>query len=255
MCLVSIPQHHIVIVSSHCLCDISILCYMKCVLPFPALHIGKSCYLPCIFRAQGLNVAAFRACAGLGPFKSPREDKSSNEHRGFTLDRWITSNACQCSVHFPNQSVGIRNLSSQAGAKSGGEEEDDLEEGFSELETPEAPETAVGGVEDSDSSSDSSDSESDLSGVDENSEETLETELLKDAGEAVSKKKLGGLSPLLNLILKESGPSVSDALDKYAAEEKELSRSEVYHATLNLRRRKMFVRALQVLRPSTMFCC
>ncbi|XP_021744488.1 pentatricopeptide repeat-containing protein At1g80270, mitochondrial-like [Chenopodium quinoa] len=195
-------------------------------------------------RAQGLNVAAFRACAGLGQFSGHTEDKSKNcEHRGLMRDRWITSNACQCTVHFPNKfSAGSRSLSSEAGAKSGGEEEDDLEEGFSELETPDPSVSTGGGVEDSDSSSDS---ESDLSSVDENTEETLEAELLKGAGEMSSAKKLGH-SPLLKLLFEESGSSLSKALDNYATEGKDLNRAEVYHALLNLRRRKMFSKALQL---------
>uniref|UniRef100_A0A803LT10 PROP1-like PPR domain-containing protein n=1 Tax=Chenopodium quinoa TaxID=63459 RepID=A0A803LT10_CHEQI len=172
-------------------------------------------------RAQGLNVAAFRACAGLGQFSGHTKDKSKNcEHRGLMRDKWITSNACQFTAHFPNKfSAGSRSLSSEAGAKSG-EEEDDLEEGFSELETPD-PLEATGG-------------------------ETLEAELLKDAGEIPSTKKLGH-SPLLKLIFEESGPSLSKALDNYATEGKDLNRAEVYHALLNLRRRKMFSKALQLL--------
>lgn len=194
-------------------------------------------------KAQGLTLVAFRACAVIGPFSSHTEDKSSNsEHHGFTRDRWITSNACQCAVHIPNQfKVGSRGLSSQAGAKSGGEEEDDLEEGFSELETPEASEGTGIGSEDSDSSSDSESSD-----VDENMEETLESELLKDVEVDALKAKKLGFSPLLKLALDESGPSISDALDKYVAENKDLSRAVVYHTLLNLRRRRMFLRALQL---------
>ncbi|KMT15189.1 hypothetical protein BVRB_3g063020 [Beta vulgaris subsp. vulgaris] len=198
-------------------------------------------------KAQGLNLAAFRSCAGIAPFSSHTEDKSSNsQHHGFTLDSWISSNICQPIVHFSNHfSVGNRSLSSEAGAKSGGEE-DDVEEGFSELEAPEASETTGKNDESSDSSSDS---ESDLSNVDENMEENLETELMGDAemvaGGAESTKNWGP-SPLLKLILDASGQAVSDVLDRYVAEGKDVSRTEAYQVLLNLRRRKMYVKSLQL---------
>ncbi|XP_074276770.1 pentatricopeptide repeat-containing protein At1g80270, mitochondrial-like [Silene latifolia] len=203
-------------------------------------------------RAPGLKIAAFRACAGHGPVSIHKEDKSSpSELHLFRTDRSVTSRTCNCTVLVPRLfSVGCRCLSSQAGAKSGGEENDDLEDGFSELEAPEASATTEAKVVDGDSSADSaSDSESDLSSLDDASlEETLETDLLgeteEDAGKAASKKKYAP-SPLLKLILEESGPSMAGALDKYF-EDKEFSRPEVYESLLNLRRRKLFGKALQL---------
>lgn len=202
-----------------------------------------------ISRVQGLNLASFRACAGIGLFSSRTEDKLSNcEYHGLTFDRGITSKTCQCTERIPNQfSIGSRCLSSQAGTKSGAEEEDNLEEGFSELETPEASETTGGGDENVDDTSGSlSYSDSDISNV----EDSLETELLADAdvdAELKASKKNVGTSPLLKLLLDEPLSSISGALDKYASEGKDLSRAEVYRAMLNLRRRKRFPKALQVL--------
>ncbi|XP_074276771.1 pentatricopeptide repeat-containing protein At1g80270, mitochondrial-like [Silene latifolia] len=203
-------------------------------------------------RAPGLKIAAFRACAGHGPVSILKEDKSSpSELHLFKTDRSVTSRSCNCTVTVPRLfSVGCRCLSSQAGANSSGEENDDLEDGFSELEAPETSETTEAKVVDGDSSADSaSDSESDLSSLDDVSlEETLETDLLgeteEDAGKAASKKKYTP-SPLLKLILEESGPSISGALDKYF-EDKEFSRPELYKVFLNLRRRKLFGKALQL---------
>ncbi|KAH9610230.1 hypothetical protein KSS87_019022 [Heliosperma pusillum] len=206
------------------------------------------------FRAPGLNIAAFRACAGLGPVSIQKEDKSSASQPHFLkTHRSITSRTCNCTVPVPRLfSVGCRCLSSQAGAKSGGEENDDLEDGFSELETLEASETPQPKAVDCDVTSDSasdSESESDLSSLDDaNLEETLETDPLgeteDDASKAASKKKYAP-SPLLKLILQESGSSISGALDKYF-EDNEFSRPEVYKVLLNLRRRKLFGRALQL---------
>ena len=184
----------------------------------------------------------------LGTFSSHAEDKSSNpEQTNCILDGWLSSKRCYHAVRIPSRfSVGSQSFSSRAGAKSGGEEEDDLEEGFSELETPEVTEaTGVRDVEDDSTSV----SESELSG-DENLEEVLESELMEDtemdAAKTESKKKRG-LSDLCKLIMDESGPSISDSLDKYVADGKELSQSDIYDTLLNLRRRKMFGKALQVL--------
>ncbi|KAL9237914.1 hypothetical protein vseg_012407 [Gypsophila vaccaria] len=205
------------------------------------------------FRASGLNIAASRACAGIGPISSHKEDQSSaSEHHLFTADRWTTSKICNGNIPVPRQfSLGCRSLSSQTGTKNGGEENDELEDGFSELETPEVSETieedVVDGDDTSDSSSDS-ESDSDLTNLDTGLEETLETELLGDTEEDAGKKKAkkkSEPSPLFKLIMEESGPSISGALDKYA-NDKELGRAEVYQTLLNLRRRKLFLKALQL---------
>lgn len=197
-------------------------------------------------RAKGLNLAAFRASAGLGPFDSHTEDKSScSKHP--VLDRWLTSQTCYYSLQAPNSfSAGSWSLSSEAGAKSGGEDEDDLEDGFSELETPEGSKTT--GKDDVNDVA-TSVSESDLSGDEENLEEALETELMVDteveAGERESTKRKSP-STFCKLILDDPGPFISGALDKYVADGKELSRSEIYNTLLQLRRLKLFAKALQL---------
>lgn len=161
------------------------------------------------------------------------------------LDGLLSSNRCNHAVRVPTRfSIGCQSFSSQAGAKSGGEEEDDLEDGFSELETPEETVTTLEEHVEDDSTSAS---ESDLSS-DENIEEALETELMGDTEVDSAKtgsKKKGGVTALFKLILEEAGPSISDALDKYIADGKELSRSEIYATLLSLRRRKLFGKALQ----------
>lgn len=198
-------------------------------------------------RVHGLNLAAFRACAGLGTLGSHAEDKSSNpEQNTCTLDGWLSLKRCYHSVQIPScLSAGRQTFSSRAGAKSGGEEDDDLEEGFSELETPEVTETTGEGDIEDDSTSVS---ESELSD-DESLEEALETELMEDtemdSAKTVSKKKRV-LPDLWKLMMNEPDHSISDALDKYVADVKELSQSEIYDTLLTLRRRKMFGKALQL---------
>ncbi|KAJ8443212.1 hypothetical protein Cgig2_017205 [Carnegiea gigantea] len=198
-------------------------------------------------RVHGLNLAAFRACAGLGTFGSHAEDKSSNpEQTTCALDGLLSSKRCYHAARIPSRfSAGSQTFSSRAGAKSGGEEEADLEEGFSELETHEVTETTGQGDIEDDSTSVS---ESELSD-DESLEDALETELIEDLAMDSAKtesKKKRVLSDLCKLIMDEPGHSISDALDKYVADGKELSQSEIYDTLLNLRRRKMFGKALQL---------
>lgn len=199
-------------------------------------------------RVHGLKLAAFRACAGLGTFSSHEEDRLSNpEQTTCTLDGLLSSKRCYHAARIPSCfSAGRQTFSSRAGAKSGGEEEADLEEGFSELETPEVTETIGNGDIEDDSTSVS---ESELSD-DESLEDTIETELMEDiemdSAKTESKKKRVP-SDLCKLIMDEPGHSISDALDKYVADGKELSKSEIHDTLLNLRRRKMFGKALQLL--------
>ncbi|CAO2822285.1 unnamed protein product [Amaranthus hypochondriacus] len=199
-------------------------------------------------KGYGLSSMTFRASTGIGPFSSHIEDNLTNsEHRGFTLDKGITTYTYHCTAHFPNMfSAGSCSFSTRSGAKSDKEEQEDLKWDFSELDTPDASETTDttgGGDEDSESSS-----ESEVSNVDENMEDALENELIKgtevDGGDKEPNKKLGA-SPFVKLVLSESNSSFLNALDHYV-EDKDINRTEVYSATMNLRRRKMFVKALQL---------
>lgn len=135
-----------------------------------------------------------------------------------------------------------RLLSSSAGTKS--DQEDDLEDGFSELENSKS------GQETSSSSS-SSDDESEvdegkLSADDDGDELELDlTETTDDSGRKTSEKKL---SELFKAIVSAGGLSVGSALDKWVEEEgNEINRTEVAKAMLQLRRRRMYGRALQVI--------
>lgn len=128
-----------------------------------------------------------------------------------------------------------RSLSSEAGAKSAGEE-DDLENRNLDLETPKG------------TSSDSEDglqSEEELSG-DEGDIEGAELELDVPDSEAGKKAVSKRSSELFEAIVSVSGLSVGSALDKWVEDGKEINRTEIANAMLQLRRRRMYGRALQV---------
>ncbi|XVF56297.1 hypothetical protein PTKIN_Ptkin06aG0107800 [Pterospermum kingtungense] len=116
-----------------------------------------------------------------------------------------------------NFSVGRCDLSSQVGAESS-REENDSEDGFSELETPahiargETEERLVSNL--------------DFYGDEEDVEETTSNELA---------------------IIHAIGLVVHKVLDKWLKEGKELSRVEIIVTMVNLCKRRMYGRALQVI--------
>ncbi|XP_050381682.1 pentatricopeptide repeat-containing protein At1g80270, mitochondrial-like [Argentina anserina] len=144
-------------------------------------------------------------------------------------------------------SVDIRSLSSHAGTKSSGED-DDLEDGFSELETPPTAEAIQ--VSNTDNESEDalvsgpevSDDEEDI-GPSQNELELSESES-DPHGKRSPRRRLD--SALFKAIMEFPGLSVHSALDKWVGEGNDLSRADISLAMIHLRRRKMFGRALQV---------
>ncbi|CAL9241371.1 unnamed protein product [Arabidopsis halleri] len=127
-------------------------------------------------------------------------------------------------------SLSKRALSSNAGTKSD-QEDDDLEDGFSELGSSKP------GL---DTSSD--DDEGKLSAdEDETEEEELELDLI-DSNRTAEKKP----SELFKTIVSAPGLSIGSALDKWVEEGNQITRVEVAKAMLQLRRRRMYGRALQM---------
>lgn len=142
-----------------------------------------------------------------------------------------------------NQFMCRRGLSSEAGAKSSGEE-DDLEEGFSELETPASTDVVQRiNAEDEDELI----SEPEFSDVD---AEPSQNELdLSDTENDPSKgrtSRKGTASALFKAIMASPGVSVNNALDKWVEEGNELSRTDISMAMFNFRKLRLYGRALQV---------
>ncbi|KAL2991522.1 hypothetical protein AAZX31_10G000700 [Glycine max] len=122
--------------------------------------------------------------------------------------------------------VGRHELSSQAGASSTKDDDDDLE---------------IHGSND--------ESDADLSDGDEDGEKPHDELELSDAEIDPTKKKSQARWTQLKLfkvILNAPGLSVDSALSKWAGQGKELSRKEIFLAVRELRRRKMYGRAFQL---------
>ncbi|CAN6576849.1 unnamed protein product [Malus baccata var. baccata] len=201
-------------------------------------------------RNQAFNIGTSRVrCANLElPMTDRHEDVCFFESCKSLSDECLPSKRLYHTTCVSwNFSMDKHSLSSQAGAKSNGEE-DDLEDGFSELETPSSVE-AIPEINGNDENIDELISEPELSEVDEEVEvsqhelELSETET--DPSDKISRKKRNPLA-LYKAILTFPGFSVHGALDKWVEEGNEINRTQISMALLNFRRRQMFGRALQL---------
>ncbi|KAG8367825.1 hypothetical protein BUALT_Bualt16G0112900 [Buddleja alternifolia] len=165
------------------------------------------------------------------------------EPRGIVFDELVSSTRFYNSSSSSSKpSMAMRTFSSQAGAKNTGEEDDDLEDAFSELETPHDVVQQDSSVDEKD---DESISESELSENDnaENELETLDTDA--DVVEERS-PKTRATSSMTKAILAAPALPVSKVLDKWVDEGNEVTRTDVSLTMLHLRRGRRYVKALQV---------
>lgn len=138
-----------------------------------------------------------------------------------------------------------RYLSSQARAKSS-DLEDDIEDGFSDLDEP--PESAEAGDGSDKENDEDLMSEAETSGeAEENAVHSLE---FSDAEPKLSKVKgkrsQSSRSPLFKIIMGAPRHALTTALDKYVEEGKPFGRGEISLAMLNLRKHRLYSTALQV---------
>lgn len=169
----------------------------------------------------------------------------------------LTSDRClsfKRFYHRKNDSVNFyrvrRSLSSQAGTEnSEDEDEDDLEDGFSELETTDRAK-AVKDTNAGDNNEDELISEPDFSDSDGDDAEPSKDELeISDTEADLSEKRpfrKKGTSKLFKAIIAAPGLSVHSALDKWVEEGNEIERGELALTMLNLRKLRMYGRALQL---------
>lgn len=141
-----------------------------------------------------------------------------------------------------------RSLSSQAGAKSS-DREDELENGFSELEGTDRSK-AVKDTNLLDENADELIAEPDFSEVDDDDAEVSKNDLgisdtETDLSERLHTEKTAD-SALFRAIADAPGYSVRDALNKWVEEGNEVDRGEIYVVMLSLRKARMYARALQV---------
>lgn len=182
---------------------------------------------------------------------------SGNSNARPTSTLQLLSDRYQSSTRFLNTKcssenlfIGTRSFSSQAGTKSSGEEDDPLEDGFSELETSVASKTVQENSADH-AYGDELSSEPELSVEDANGEvEGPGDELDISDTETDTGKKSGGRlvsRKLFKAIMEAPSNSVHKVLTKWVEEGNELSRPVIAITMITMRKMRMFSKALQLL--------
>ncbi|KAL1330512.1 hypothetical protein HN51_047757 [Arachis hypogaea] len=185
-------------------------------------------------RSQGFSLGASTAsCIKLMP-AAVEDGAGISGYFQITCSKVLSTMTCYHAGHSsPKFIMSRRELSSQADANSMNND-DDLDEALSyELQTR--------GIND--------EVETDLGDDDENVNKSHDEMELSDTEiDPIEKKSLRSkhLSKIFTAIIKAPGLSVRSALDKWIEEGKDISRQEISLALVNLRRRKMYGRALQL---------
>ncbi|KAI3984690.1 hypothetical protein MKX01_039307 [Papaver californicum] len=207
-------------------------------------------------RSQRYGLGAVRTCYtksdSLGDASgSEQHGTTSRCSKQFVSGKYILApkNFLQSQSYHQN-CFTTRGLCSHVGAKSSGEDEN-LEDGFSELDSPTSPTvegTNVGPENDEEivSSSELSDDDAEEDFVEDQNEIDLpDIEADTVADEDLKKRKAEPLN-LFNVIQAAPFQHVSTALDKFVKEENSVSRPVISLVMLNLRKRRMYGKALQL---------
>ncbi|KAK3004301.1 hypothetical protein RJ639_018663 [Escallonia herrerae] len=203
-------------------------------------------------RNQSYILGTFRACCA----KSKVTSCSIEDNAAFVEPQKVRFNTSlsskRCYVMTRGSPMPCRRLqffSTQAGTESSEEEDDDLEAGVSERQTP----VSAGATQDSNGEAGNDDEFSEL----EISEDEINDDVegpqnemeLSDTEPDVSREKSRerrGSNQLFRIIVTAPGLSVHNALEKWVEEGNELTRPDILLAMLFLRRRRMYGRALQL---------
>lgn len=200
------------------------------------------------FRNQVLGIGASYTCLKLDALTTCTDVKRGIATSHVSSDSFILSNWFHNAIHGPlRHGVGRHSLSSQAGARSG--EEDDLEDGFSELESSEKlkPIQTADLEEDDMFISDPElieDGDGDSAGISQNDLDLSEAMDDVDEKRPINRRVH---SELFQAIMSSPGLSIHNVLDKWVREGKDFNRSEISLTMLNLRKRRLYGRALQVI--------
>ncbi|XP_072961459.1 pentatricopeptide repeat-containing protein At1g80270, mitochondrial [Typha angustifolia] len=201
-------------------------------------------------RSHSQQMVGVRACCAMSEVLSTnithREEHHEKKYERLNIYHLSKSFSCGLISH-SSSFLSIRKLSCQAGAKSS-DKEDGLEDGFSDLEVP--PETdIVGNVENNDDSekllSEGEISEEDIDQAAHSSVDLLDAESDLKCEKKSSKKQ--EINSLFKVLMDAPRHSMAVALEKWVGEGNELGRSEFYGAVLNLRKRKLYAKALQFM--------
>ncbi|CAL4976791.1 unnamed protein product [Urochloa decumbens] len=188
-------------------------------------------------RVRAQQVVSARGCASLEVLINA-DGKDVEEHHGGNCQK-----ACCCrnpklpAFLLPFSSsrfASSRSFSSQAGASSGNKD-DALEDGFSDLEVPPEADKKDAGLTSEDSSDEDAADEIGLPDVD--ADAKPEKEHMNRTSDSI----------LLKAMLETPRHEVTKALEKWAKDGNTLDRGGLFFVLLNLRRRRWFGKALQLL--------
>ncbi|QHN84606.1 pentatricopeptide repeat-containing protein At1g80270, mitochondrial [Arachis ipaensis] len=181
-------------------------------------------------RNRGFNVRA--SCIKSVSGTRVEDDSSTLDSSRMAYGRFLLPNMFYHSGHASLKfTVSRRELSSQADASST-KDQDDLEDGFSELETPAA---------------DSEYGKDEFNDIKDGEEPREELEFSDTEVEPSEKKvRRRAQSEIFKLIDSSPTTSVHVLMDKWVEEGKELSRQDIALAMVNLRRRKLYFKAFQL---------
>ena len=225
-------------------CRAHISCFRDCLIWLLPIFIP--------FRNQVFGIGASYTFLRLDGLTACTDVKRGMATSHVSSDSCLLSNWFHYAIHGPSRhGVDRRSLSSQAGPRSSGEE-DDLEDGFSELEPEKITPTQT--AEEDDMFIDPELIEDDAGDSVGPSQNDLDlSEAIDDADE---KRPINrrAYSELFQAIMSSPGLSIHNVLDKWVAEGKELNRSEISLAMLNLRKRRLYGRALQVIFHHFIYC-
>lgn len=194
---------------------------------------------PCAYilsRSQPFPSVAFRGC--YAKFETTSSFYIYNNGFGepppHTSNRSRLLNTSSFRAHNDQSSfIRIHSFSSQAGTKTSGEENDDVKDDYKELDHESDNEVT--------SKADSSESDSS------ETENVLELSDAEEDALGNNSEVTRGSSGLFKVIANSSSmASARKALDKWAEEGRDMSRPEVAFAMFELRKRRMYGKALQV---------
>ncbi|KAE9460322.1 hypothetical protein C3L33_07776, partial [Rhododendron williamsianum] len=201
------------------------------LLHFLHLHLFTFWLILSAFRNRGLSIRTSRACCVKSEVPSCYlDDKASNGDSCLAISEGYMSlkRFYRASHGSLRPFVGRCSFSSQADSESSTQEEDDLEDGFSELETP-ANADVVKEKQVDEVNEDELISEPELS-EDEDDAEGPQNELeLSDIEADIAEKRsaqMGASSALFDAIMRAPGLSVQSALDNWVEGGNELTRSK-----------------------------
>nr|GEU35697.1 pentatricopeptide repeat-containing protein At1g80270, mitochondrial-like [Tanacetum cinerariifolium] len=186
------------------------------------------------FRSQTLSVVTFRASCveHIIPGSIHVVETKFNEsaHGARLLKNY--------SSGIPSPSLSNYRYSSLAGTKSSGEEDDDLEDGFSELEA-----SSIDVSQEKDAVDEIDD---DLIELELSEEEDVVPENETEVSDKKTSQQRRAFSVLFKVIMDSPRIPVHKALDKWLEKGETTSRADISVALLELRRRRMFDKALQL---------